>query len=224
MLRLVKILWEYFRRFASSIKNAILIFKLRYKYEATIGRGCRISSDFKCGKNISIGNYTTIGRNVYLSDNVIVGGFSSLKNITVGLNSHIEGNVRVIGPGNGFIKMGKESYIGFNITLDTSANIYIGDYVHIGCSLWSHSSAKQVIAGLPLVDKNLKYRPVYDTVIENNVYLGINSAISPGIVIGHHSIVSPNSAVIRSVEPYTLVGGVPAKPIKKLDNFLDEGD
>lgn len=222
MVRLFIIFWEYFRRFLGNIKNSFIIIKLKYKYSATIGRGCRISSDFKCGKNIRIGNYTSIGKNVQFDDNVIVGGFSSLKNITVGQNSHIEGSVRVIGPGKGNISIGKESYLGFNITLDTSSNIFIGDYVHIGCSLWSHSSAKQVIAGLPLDDKNLAFRPVYETVVESNVYLGINSAISPGIVIGHHSIVSPNSAVIRSVDPYTLVGGVPAKPIKKLEKFLDE--
>jgi acetyltransferase-like isoleucine patch superfamily enzyme len=213
---IIRVLKLYLGLLYSNLKNALRIFKLRSK-GVVVGRGCRIASNFICGKGVKIGDYTYIGQNVELGDRVKIGGFVALKNIKVDDNSHIEANVRVIGPGKGSITIGKESYIGFNITLDTSSSIHIGDFVHIGSSLWSHSSAKQVIEGLPLADKNTTYRPTYETRVENNVYLGINSAISPGITIGNHSIVSPNSAVTKDVEPYSIVGGVPAKLIRKLE-------
>jgi len=92
--------------------------------------------------------------------------------------------------------------------------------VHIAgpsTGLWTHSSAKQAIAGLPLKEKDIKYRPTASITIENNVYIGGNCTIYPGVTLGHHSIIAPNSAVDKDVEPYTLVGGVPAIFIKHIE-------
>ena len=192
--------------------------KLRLKI--TIGKNCKISKDFRYGKDIQIRDYVTIGKNVSIGNGVIVGSFASLSNISVGNNSYIEGGVKITGNGNGKIKIGKESYIGVNNILDWSDNIRIGDYVHIAGSstgLWTHSSAKQCLAGLALSNKEIKYRPTSPIIIENNVYIGGNCTIYPGVKIGHHSIVAPNSAVDKDVEPNSLVGGVPAIFIKKID-------
>ncbi|ACB50049.1 acetyltransferase, trimeric LpxA-like protein [Crocosphaera subtropica ATCC 51142] len=54
-----------------------------------------------------------------------------------------------------------------------------------------------------------------DTIIGNDVWLGYNSLIMPGIKIGDGSIVAANSVVTKDVEPYTIVGGNPAKVIRK---------
>jgi len=104
--------------------------------------------------------------------------------------------------------------------LDWSDNIIIGDFVHIAgpsTGLWTHTSAPMCLNSIPLEEKSKKYRPTAPIVIESNVYIGGNCTIYPGITIGHHSIVAPNSAITRDVLPYTMVGGVPAKIIKKLD-------
>jgi acetyltransferase-like isoleucine patch superfamily enzyme len=225
MLKILKILWEYLRRFLGKIKNAVIIIKLKYKYSATIGRGCKISSDFKCGQNIKISDNANIGKNVIVGSNVTIGGNSIIRQIEVGDNSHLEGGVKIIGKGRGKIVIGKETYVGINNVLDFSDNISIGDFVHIAgpsTGLWTHSSARQAVNELPLADKNIDYRPTAPIIIENAVYIGGNTTIYPGIVIGHHSIISPNSAVTKSFEPYSMVGGVPAKLIKKLANFLSE--
>jgi acetyltransferase-like isoleucine patch superfamily enzyme len=70
--------------------------------------------------------------------------------------------------------------------------------------------------GIPLENKSQKYRPTKSIVIESNVYIGGNCTIYPGITIGHHSIVAPNSAVNKDVAPFTTVGGVPAAFIKNI--------
>ncbi|MCG7384455.1 Vat family streptogramin A O-acetyltransferase [Paenibacillus sp. ACRRY] len=54
-----------------------------------------------------------------------------------------------------------------------------------------------------------------DTVLGNDVWLGQNVTIMPGITVGDGAIVASNSTVTRNIEPYVIVGGNPAKPIKK---------
>lgn len=142
-----------------------------------------------------------------------------LENLMVADNSFIEGYVICTGHGYGIIKIGRESYIGINDILDWSNNITIGDFVHIAgpsTGLWTHSSAKMCLNSIPLKEKSEQYRPTAPITIESNVYIGGNCTIYPGITIGHHSIIAPNSAVSKDVPPYTLVGGVPAKIIKSL--------
>jgi acetyltransferase-like isoleucine patch superfamily enzyme len=49
--------------------------------------------------------------------------------------------------------------------------------------------------------------------IEDDVWIGAGAIILPGITIGAGSIVAAGAVVTRSVERYTIVAGVPAKPI-----------
>lgn len=53
-----------------------------------------------------------------------------------------------------------------------------------------------------------------DTVVGNDVWIGRNSVILPGIHIGDGAIVAAQSVVTRHVEPYTVVGGNPARFIR----------
>lgn len=59
-----------------------------------------------------------------------------------------------------------------------------------------------------------------DIVIGNDVWIGRKSAVMPGVKVGDGAIIAAYSVVTKDVEPYTLVGGNPAKPIKK--RFDDE--
>ena len=52
-------------------------------------------------------------------------------------------------------------------------------------------------------------------VIGNDVWIGAHVKIMGGITIGHGAVIATGSVVTADVEPYTIVGGVPAKPIKK---------
>jgi maltose O-acetyltransferase len=60
--------------------------------------------------------------------------------------------------------------------------------------------------------------PVRGSVIlKDDCWIGAGAIILPNVVIGECSIVAAGAVVTKNVEPYTIVGGVPAKLIKKLD-------
>lgn len=52
--------------------------------------------------------------------------------------------------------------------------------------------------------------------IEDKVWFGANVTICPGVTIGEGAIVAAGAVVTKDVAPRTIVGGVPAKFIKKL--------
>ena len=53
-------------------------------------------------------------------------------------------------------------------------------------------------------------------VIEDDIWIGANAVILPGVTIGHHSVVAAGSVVTKDVPPHSLVAGVPAKIIKQI--------
>jgi acetyltransferase-like isoleucine patch superfamily enzyme len=203
----------------SFLKSLLWQFYLRIKHGKgnKIAKGVILSKDFCCGKNCVLGRNSVIGQKVKLGNGVRIGEGAKIERIELGDNSILEGMTIITGFGDGLIKIGKESFIGHNTVLDFSDNITIGDFVHIGYSqFWTHSSAKQAFNGIPINNKDKKFRPTAPIEIGNNSYIGVHSTIYPGVKIGHHSIVAPNSAVTKNVEPYTMVGGVPAHKIKDL--------
>lgn len=59
------------------------------------------------------------------------------------------------------------------------------------------------------------FLPAGDTVIGNDVWIGSEAIVMPGVTIGHDAVIGTRALVARDVEPYTIVGGNPAKPIRK---------
>lgn len=59
-----------------------------------------------------------------------------------------------------------------------------------------------------------------DTVIGSDVWIGYEAVIMPGVHIGDGAIVGARAVVTKDVPPYTVVGGVPARPIRQ--RFDDE--
>lgn len=63
-----------------------------------------------------------------------------------------------------------------------------------------------------------------DVVVEENVWIGMNVVLLSGAVIGRGSTVAAGSVVTKSLPPYCVAGGVPAKPIKfkwTIDEILE---
>ena len=54
-----------------------------------------------------------------------------------------------------------------------------------------------------------------DIVIGNDVWIGYEAVILSGVTIGDGAVIGSRAVVTKDVEPYTIVGGVPAKPIRK---------
>ena len=54
-----------------------------------------------------------------------------------------------------------------------------------------------------------------DTIIGNDVWIGYNATIMPGVTVGDGAIIGVNSTVVKDVGPYEIVGGNPASIIRK---------
>lgn len=110
--------------------------------------------------------------------------------------------------------------------LEVDGKLSIGDFVLIrdGCIIGANTVIEDfctisrdvmiITGGHSTSDMSAKGAPV---VLRKFSWVGARSTILPGVIIGEHAVVAAGSVVSRCVEPYWLVGGVPARPIKKLD-------
>lgn len=64
------------------------------------------------------------------------------------------------------------------------------------------------------------YQPAGDTIIGNDVWIGSEAIIMPGVKVGDGAIIGTRALVTRDVEPYTIIGGNPARLIRQR---FDEG-
>ncbi|MBR4412112.1 MAG: CatB-related O-acetyltransferase [Lachnospiraceae bacterium] len=80
-----------------------------------------------------------------------------------------------------------------------------------------------------LVEQNLSKGEVPVTKIGNDVLIGCNSVIKAGVKVGNGAIIGSGAVVLSDVEPYEIVGGVPAKHIgwrfdEEVRNRLNESE
>ncbi|MBE9663745.1 CatB-related O-acetyltransferase [Mucilaginibacter myungsuensis] len=141
-------------------------------------------------------------------------------------NTHF-GRYNYIGPktvlSNSF--MGDHTYVADHCSLD---HLNIGKFCSIGPAVRvapgkhplnfvsTHPStfnAQSNLMGNFISDNHFK---AYDTVsIGNDVWIGSNAIIMDGVTIGNGAVIAANSVVTKDVGDYEIVGGVPAKLIKK---------
>ncbi|QZZ23306.1 CatB-related O-acetyltransferase [Leptothermofonsia sichuanensis E412] len=57
-----------------------------------------------------------------------------------------------------------------------------------------------------------------DTIVSNDVWIGYESLIMPGVRIGDGAVIAARSVVVKDIPPYTIAGGNPAQPIKQRFN------
>lgn len=98
--------------------------------------------------------------------------------------------------------------------------IKIGDHVEItiGVRFLSHEGALWCVREMvPELENADLFLP---TKVGNNVMIGMNSLIMPGITIGDNVIVGAHSVVTRSIPDNTIVAGVPAKKYSSVDEFV----
>lgn len=104
--------------------------------------------------------------------------------------------------------------------------LIIGNYVCIASGVvilmgGNHNHHPEWITVYPFVEQiETSYLSKGDTVIESDAWIGMNAMIMPGVTIGEGAIVAAGSVVAKDVPPYTIVGGNPAKEIKK--RFTEE--
>lgn len=63
------------------------------------------------------------------------------------------------------------------------------------------------------------FEPAGDTVIGNDVWIGTEAIVMPGVKIGHGAVIGTRALVTKDVEPYAIVGGNPSKTLRM--RFVD---
>ena len=116
------------------------------------------------------------------------------------------------------VKIGKNCLIGTRYWSSEPYLITIGNNVQIthGVSIHTHGGGHPIRKEFPDFDIFGKVN------IEDWAYIGAFSQIMPGVTIGEGALVAAGSVITKSVEPYTVVGGNPAKFICTTKEFYDK--
>lgn len=155
------------------------------------------------GKDVFIGLFCVIEKDVLIGDNVKIFDLSRIRSgakiargTVIGAHSQIEG----------------ECEIGENTRLHTDVHICIG--AKIGDRVFIAPRTTLLNTFHPGCKK--VWDCVKAPIIEDDVKIGANCCIGPGVRIGKGSIIGSMSNVIKDVPPYSLVVGNPAKVIKSV--------
>jgi len=146
-------------------------------------------------------------KNIIKNPNIIVGDYTYYDDFE---NVHnFENNVKYH-----FDFVGDKLIIGKFCMIASDVTFIMNGANHLSQSISSYPFA---IFGHGWEDamKTKSYHTKGDTIIGNDVCIGHNANIMPGVTIGDGAIIATNATVTKDVEPYTIVGGNPAKPIKK---------
>ena len=131
-----------------------------------------------------------------------------------------EGSLSIHGPAGSF-KIDETGHLKSGTYIECEGGVRIGRYFHVGRNLTILSSNHNYenASKIPY-DAEAILRPV---VIEDFVWCGLNVTILGGVTIGEGAIVAAGSVVTKDVAPMTIVGGNPAKELKKRDEqvFLE---
>lgn len=162
----------------------------------------------KIGKKVKIFEYAKI-----IKPEVIeIGDFSEIddfsfiyggKGIKIGRYVHISRFVSVIGGG--------ELILGDYTVLADGARILTGTDTYHGGSRMSTMA--------PIEQRNPKVSFIR---IEKDAFVGTNSIVHPGVVIGEGAIIGSNSLVLKNIEPWTINVGSPCKVISKRPKVIHE--
>ena len=133
-------------------------------------------------------------RKFSLRDNSVIESFSCINNavgdVVIGNHTRIGLHNTIIGP----VTIGNHVNLAQGITV-TALNHNFED------------SNKRID------EQGVSTNPV---TIEDDIWIGANAVILPGVTIGHHSVVAAGAVVTKDVPPHSLVAGVPAKIIKQI--------
>jgi len=114
------------------------------------------------------------------------------QNVIIGKETYINGNCYLISGENSKIEIGSNCLIADNVHIRTTTHIY---------------ERKDI-----LIQK--QGHKEKDIIIGNDVWIGFGAQIMSGVKIGDGAVIGAGSIVTKDIEPYAVVGGIPAKLIK----------
>ncbi|MFP3918211.1 2,3,4,5-tetrahydropyridine-2,6-dicarboxylate N-acetyltransferase [Lysinibacillus telephonicus] len=118
------------------------------------------------------------------------------------------------------------------VTIGDNAVIMMGAIINIGAEIGEKTMIDMgaVLGGRATVGKNchigagtvlagvIEPPSATPVIIEDDVVIGANAVVLEGVRVGKGAVVAAGAIVISDVEPYTVVGGVPARVLKQLDD------
>ena len=143
---------------------------------------------------------------------------AALWNLPIGCR--MRENSKIISPEN--FKCGEYVWIGEGAILDASGGLEIGSHTSVGLNvmIWSHNS---FLSNLTMNNKpNSSLIARAKTKIGKGCFIGGPTVVYHGVTIGDNSVVAPMSVVTKNIPPNSLVGGNPARFIKKIDKEFIE--
>ncbi len=162
-----------------------------------------VSSGSKIGKRVIVRTGCIIYEDAELGDNVELG-----HNVIVREN----------------VKVGNGSRIGSSTVLD--ADIVIGSQVSIQSNVYIPRGTvieDNVFIGPCAVFTNDKYPPsrrITGPYVRRGAVIGAGAIILPGVEIGENAVIAAGAVVTRDVPSGTVVAGVPARPVYRVDEYL----
>ena len=129
-------------------------------------------------------------------------------------------------------KFSPQIIIGDDVSVSFWGHIAATNYVEIGSNVLigskviitdhNHGSYGPNVHSSPDVPPALRLLSVGRVVIGRNVWIGDGVVIGPGAEIGEGCIIGANAVVNKSIPPYTIAVGIPAKPIKRFNFEMKE--
>jgi acetyltransferase-like isoleucine patch superfamily enzyme len=110
------------------------------------------------------------------------------------------------------IEVGKNTFINYNCTIIDVGKVVIGDYCQIAPNVSIYTAGHPVHPAA----RNTAYEYGIDITIGNNVWIGGNSVIMPGIHIGDNVVIGAGSIVTKDIPAWTVAAGNPCRVIRKI--------
>ena len=170
-----------------------------------------IKYKLKTTYDVSFGNKTSVSLSCVFEGKNIIGSNTSLMNSSIGLATYISGNCKL-----NKIKIGRFCSIGQNIVNDIGrhpSSVFVSTHP---CFFSTDKQSGFTFSKKNLFDEHLYIddEKKYYVEIGNDVWIGNNVTLYDGIKIGDGAIIANGAIVTNDVEPYSIVGGIPAKLIR----------
>lgn len=153
-------------------------------------------------------------KNLYIGPHVRIiplSYFNVGSNVTIAQGSILDCGGQIWCDFKGRIEIGTGTYIGYNCVLLGGGEILIGQKVLIGPNTVITSQGHYFNDSNKFIrDQKTLLKKV---IIEDDVWIGANCSILPGVTIGKGSIVGAGAVVTKDIPPYCIAVGVPAKVI-----------
>jgi acetyltransferase-like isoleucine patch superfamily enzyme len=113
------------------------------------------------------------------------------------------------------LMIGEGCYIGRNTQINAWESVVIEDHVLIADKVFI-SDADHIYENreVPIIKQGDKFKG--KVILSSGCWIGTGAVILPNVKIGKNSVVASNAVVTKDVPDFTIVGGIPAKELKKI--------